>query len=298
MLLPYEVGEIVSRFALGENPVLEGVASRGELGQVWRLETSTGTWAVKELFHPEPEAGARLSAEFQEVAVRAGVPAPAVVRTADRRVLLDLDGRQFRVFSWVDILPPDPNLDPRMVGVLVAGIHRLGHPSRGPARSWYTEPVGAARWHQLFQQLTAAQNPLAERLAELDNVRMTAISGSSAGGLCVIDWDNSGPGDPSQELAAVLFEYCSGRPARTRALYDGYVGAGGPGRVTRPEDFSMAIAQLGHILQWQCGNWLTAANAEERRHAEAAIDEHLCRPLTRQVIDQILDSGLTPGHHR
>lgn len=319
MLLPHEIGEIVSRFALGENPVLEGVASRGELGQVWRLETSTGTWAVKELFHPEPEAGARLSAEFQEIAVRAGVPAPAVVRTADRRVMLDLDGRQFRVFSWVEILPPDPNLDPRMVGVLVAGIHRLGHPSMGPARSWYTEPVGATRWHQLFQQLTAAQNPLAERLAGLedelcgleevleepsdlrqlhldlwaDNVRMTAT-----GGLCVIDWDNSGPGDPRQELAAVLFEYCSGRPARTRALYDGYVGAGGPGRLTRPEDFSMAIAQLGHILQWQCGNWLNATNAEERRHAEAAIDEHLCRPLTRQVIDEILDSGLSHGDHR
>jgi Ser/Thr protein kinase RdoA (MazF antagonist) len=136
VLLLHEVGEIVSRFALGENSVLEGVASGGELGQVWRLETSTGTWAVKELFHREPEADARLSAKFQEVAVRAGVPAPAVVRTADRRVLLDLDGRQFRVFSWVDILPPDPDVDPGMVGVLVAGIHRLGHPSIGPARSW------------------------------------------------------------------------------------------------------------------------------------------------------------------
>jgi len=50
---------------------------------VWRLETSTGTWAVKELFHREPEVDTRLSAEFQETAVRAGVPAPAVVRTAD-----------------------------------------------------------------------------------------------------------------------------------------------------------------------------------------------------------------------
>ena len=309
MLFLHEVGEIVSRFALGENPVLERVVSRGELGQVWRLETSTGTWAVKELFHRESEDDTRLSAEFQEIAVRAGVPAPAVVRTADRGVSLDLDGRQFRVFSWVDVLPPDPDLDPGMVGVLVAGIHRLGHPSMRPARSWYTEPVGAARWHQLFQQLIAAQNPLGERLAELedelcdleelleepselqqlhldlwaDNVRMTAT-----GGLCVIDWDNSGPGDPRQELAAVLFEYCSGRPARTRALHDGYVDAGGPGRITRPEDFSMAIAQLGHILEWQCGNWLNAANAEERRHAEAAIDEHVSRPLTRQVINEIL----------
>ena len=116
-----------------------------------------------------------------------------------------------------------------------------------------------------------------------DNVRIP-----DTGGLCVIDWDNSGPGDRRQELAAVLFEYCSGRPDRTRALYDGYVDAGGPGHITRPKDFSTAIAQLGHILERQCGNWLNDANAEARRRAEAAIDEHLSRPLTRQVIEEIL----------
>jgi Ser/Thr protein kinase RdoA (MazF antagonist) len=301
--------EILGWFALGESPVLAGAASRGEQGQVWRLETSTGTWAVKELLQRESEADVQRSAEFQEVAVRAGVPAPAVVRTADRQVLLDVKGRQFRVFSWADILPPDPDVDPGKVGVLVAAIHRLGHPSNGRAHPWYTEPVGAARWHELFRQLIAAGNPLGERLADLhdelcgleqvldepsrlqqlhldlwaDNVRAT-----TGGDLCVIDWDNCGPGDARQELAAVLFEYCSGRPARTRALYDAYVDAGGPGRITRPEDFSMAIAQLGHILERQCANWLTATSAEERRHAEAAIDEFVSRPLTRPVIDEIL----------
>ena len=50
----------------------------------------------------------------------------------------------------------------------------------------------------------------------------------------------------------------------------------------------MAIAQLGHILERQCGNWLNAANAEERRRADAAIDDHLSRPLTRQVIEETL----------
>jgi Phosphotransferase enzyme family. len=111
---------------------------------------------------------------------------------------------------------------------------------------------------------------------------------TTTGQLCVIDWDNSGPGDPCQELAAVLFEYCSGRPARTRALYDAYVDAGGPGRITRPEDFSIAIAQLAHILERQCANWLKATPVEERRHAEAAIDEFAHRPLTRPAIDEML----------
>ena len=38
-----------------------------------------------------------------------------------------------------------------------------------------------------------------------DNVLPTAD-----GGVCVIDWENSGPADPSQELGCVLFEFARG----------------------------------------------------------------------------------------
>lgn len=86
----------------------------------------------------------------------------------------------------------------------------------------------------------------------------------------------------------MLLEYCSGRPARVQALYDSYIAAGGPGRITRPEDFSMAIAQLGHILEMHCANWLNTTSVAERGHAEADIDEFISRPFTRAVIDQIL----------
>jgi Ser/Thr protein kinase RdoA (MazF antagonist) len=308
VLSPREVGEIVNRFALGSRPMLDPRRSRGEQGQVWRLGTSTGVWAVKELILRQTEADMDVSARFQQAAVDAGVPAPTVVRTIDGHVLLELNGRQFRVFSWADLLAPDPGLDPEKVGVLVGTIHALGYPSHGPVHPWYTEPVGAAQWQQLLQELIAADNPLGEGLAGLhdelcsleelleapsqlqqlhldlwaDNVRATA-----AGGLCVIDWDNCGPGDPRQELAVVLAEY-GGSPARARALYDAYIDAGGSGRITRPQDFSMGIAQLGHILQFQCRNWLKARSAEERQHVEAALDEFVSRPLTRSVIDEIL----------
>ena len=59
-----------------------------------------------------------------------------------------------------------------------------------------------------------------------DNVR-----GTPDGGICVIDWDNAGPGDPSRELALVLFEFGRGRPDRLETLYAAYLAAGGPGRV-------------------------------------------------------------------
>jgi len=41
----------------------------------------------------------------------------------------------------------------------------------------------------------------------------TLVLPTADGGVCVIDWENSGPADPSQELGCVL----SSSPARTRA---------------------------------------------------------------------------------
>lgn len=306
---PGDLDEIVRRYRLGTSPRLQGPVSRGELGGVFRLETDTGTWALKELIERQEETDAARGADFQDAAVRAGVPAPAVVRTASGAVLLELGSGQYRVSSWVDLSPPEVDLDPGAVGRLVASLHRLGHPAAGPPDPWYTDPVGPDRWQQLFAQLAAAGMPQAGALAgtapELtaleqilrpptalqtlhrdlwaDNVRV-----SGAGGLCVIDWDNCGAGEPTMELAAVLFEYCSWDPARARTLHDAYLEAGGPGRVSGPSDFSMAVAQLGHILEWQCRQWLDATTVDRRRHAEAAVAEHLDRPLTRAVVDDLL----------
>ena len=46
----------------------------------------------------------------------------------------------------------------------------------------------------------------------------------------VIDFDNAGPGDPSREIAMVIFEFGRGDAVRQRTLYDAYLAAGGPGR--------------------------------------------------------------------
>jgi thiamine kinase-like enzyme len=117
-----------------------------------------------------------------------------------------------------------------------------------------------------------------------DNLRSTP-----SGELCVFDWDNAGPGDPSRELAVVLYEFAYGDAARARALHDAYVAAGGPGRVTHRSDFSMAIAQLGHITEMACARWLDGGPTP-RAHNEARVRELTDRPLTRAVIDELLDA--------
>jgi len=109
------------------------------------------------------------------------------------------------------------------------------------------------------------------------------------GGVCIIDWENSGPADPSQELGCVLFEFARTDPGRARALTQAYRQAGGPGAVTRRGHFSMLIAQLGHITQAAAADWLEPnPRSPERADSVAWVSEVLDEPHTRELLETIL----------
>jgi Ser/Thr protein kinase RdoA (MazF antagonist) len=308
-VLDADAAEVSSIFGLGAGPRLTGTVERGEQGQIWQLETERGMWAVKLAFG-EPESTDGEDAAFQEAALAAGVPAPAVVRTTGGQVFAEVGGVHVRVFGWVDVHPPDRTLDAARVGRLVAEMHRVGFAGRRPQDAWYTEPVGESGWDGLIAELHAAGAPFAagmtalrDGLVELegllepvrelrtchrdlwaDNLRATAT-----GGMCVIDWDNCGLADPGHELACVLFEFWLGDPSRAREVYAEYRRAGGPGRVDRRGSFSMAIAQLGHIVEISCRHWLDPATPEdERRRQVGRVAEFTDEPLTLDVVDAIL----------
>jgi hypothetical protein len=70
-----------------------------------------------------------------------------------------------------------------------------------------------------------------------------------------------------------------------------YVDAGGPGRVRTASDFSMVIAQLGHIGARACSDWLAAEDApEDRTFAEAWFAEFSEDPFTRGDVAMLLDA--------
>jgi Ser/Thr protein kinase RdoA (MazF antagonist) len=301
---------IAHAFGLGDHAVMMGPVARGELGQIWRLESSNGTFAVKEWFEDFPEEELLEGALFQEAAAGAGVSCPSVVRSGDGGVLSYLDGTTVAVYGWVDLLDRDPAIDPAAVGELVAVLHRVRFRGGQPTDPWYTDPVGADRWDELVSELRERGAPFAEQLAayrqelvaleELvvpptnlrtchrdlwaDNLRATPD-----GGLCLIDWDNAGLADPAGELALALFEYCRGDAARARSLAGAYQEAGGPGRIRAPGDFSMPIAQLSHIGERACGLWLDATDDEGRARAQSLADEFVGEALTRAVIGDLLD---------
>lgn len=301
---------IAEAYDLGSVLELAGPLARGEQGEVWRLRTDRGLWAVKRSYGPFAAADAQRAGEFQNLARASGVPAPAAMTTRDGHYGYDVAGTLVRVQSWVDVLDRDPLLDPTRVGVVVAALHRTGQPAEGPPHPWYTEPVGAAGWDGLVAEARRQRAPFADRLAAyrnellaLEDLLTPMVAGQTChldlwadnlrptpgGGACLLDWDNCGPGDPSRELAMVLFEFARTSPQRASGLYTAYRAAGGPGQVDSPTHFAQTVAQLGHIGELQLRRWLDlAASDAERAHALRGVEEFLDEPLTRATIEAIL----------
>ena len=313
MLHPASAGTIAGLFGLGDGAVLsDAPVARGKQGQVWCLDTQLGRWAVKETFRPLHESEITGAAEFQEAVRATGVLVPRVIRSTEGALLARVNRTQVRVYAWVELLAPDIDADPVLIGRTVGGIHRVRRSTREPLDEWYSAPVGADRWDRLVAELRAARAPFSESLAQMRDELIALeewieparrlqtchrdlwadnILPTPAGDVCVIDWDGCGPADPSQELACVLFEFGSGSPGRTRALYRAYVDADGPGRVENTGCFSMLIAQLGHIGEAACRDWLQP-NARSPRRADSAswFAELVERPHHRHVLREILDA--------
>ena len=310
MLDSSHAGAVAARFALGPGARLVGPVAFGRQGEIWRLDTARGAFAVKQSrIAPDPDEAER-DAAYQELVHAAGVPTPAVVRDTDGRVVAEVEGVPLRVYTWVDVAPEDRRLDPAAMGRLLAAMHAVQVPATGPVDGWYVDPVGPAAWGELVERLAAAGAPFAGRLEELvpslvdveallvaptdglqlchrdvwaDNVR--AVPG---GGLVVFDWENAGPASPGQELGLAVYEYGVGDPDRVRALYVAYVEAGGPGRLREPADLTMMSAQLAHILQIGCERWLSSTTERDRGDNAGWVGEFLDDPVTVPVIDGLL----------
>jgi hypothetical protein len=302
-------------FGLGRAESLSEPVARGELGQVRRLVTDQGTWAVKESFEPlddEDLADAQSSGDFQLACWEAGVPAPEPrISTGQQRYVLDIGGEQVRAYGWVDLADPDPLLDPEAVGALVAALHGVRRAAEGAVHPWFQAPIGQREWRAVLKASRGAGAPFADQLSDvvpallevesvltpMDAVQTCHLDlwsdnlrGTPSGDLCVFDFDNAGPGDPSRELAMVVFEFGQGDAVRQRRLYDAYREAGGPGRLNGRSDFAMTVAQLHHIGHRHLRMWLAARDSEGRARSLAGIAEFLGEPFLLADVEAALDA--------
>lgn len=308
---------VADAFGLGVATSLSAPVARGELGEIRRLETDLGTFAVKQALESGSIAEAETSTSYHRVCWEAGLPTPEPLRTTAGGFTAQLDGEHVRAYAWVDLADPDPALDPAAVGSLVAQLHQVRHAwPTCEIDPWFEAPIGRVEWNRVLDASRAAGAPHADRLAELlpellrveeiltpmrplqtchldlwaDNLRR------SDGRPVVIDFDNAGPGDPAREIAMVIVEFGRGEAERQRTLYDAYLAAGGPGRVGTRSDLGLAVAELHHIGHRHLTMWAAACDPEARVRSLGGIDEFLGDPLLLRDVDALLDALACSEH--
>jgi Ser/Thr protein kinase RdoA (MazF antagonist) len=309
VLTPSAADAVAAAYALPGPVRLTGPVARGQLGQVWRLDTGAGSLAVKEWFAKPDLADVSRDADFVGAALAEGVFTPRIVRTPAGDVATLVDDTAVRVFEWVDLKPRSRLVDPAAVGRTLAGLHRAGAPSAAGVDNWFATGFGEASWRELHRRLVAEDAPFAGELGALVD-QLVAVESiiephespiichrdlwadnvleSGDGRLCVIDYENMGPADPSQELAMMLFEFGDDDPSRARRLSVAYRGAGGPGRVSRRGHFTMLVAEQAHIGQLACSRWVGATQEAERARLARWFLEIPDDPVTLPRIDRIL----------
>ena len=302
---------VADAFGLGHATSLSDPVARGELGEIRRLETEHGSFAVKQELESRSVGDVETSTAYHRVCWEAGIATPEPLRATTGGFTAQLDGEQVRVYAWTELADPDPMLDPAAVGTLVAALHRVRRPwPTSEIDPWFEAPIGRAEWTRVLDTSRAAGASYAERLAELlpdlleieeiltpmrpiqtchldlwaDNVRR------SDGRPFVIDFDNAGPGDPSREIAMVIVEFGRGDAARQRTLSDAYLAAGGPGRLHDRSDLALVVAELHHVGHRHLTMWVAACDPEARARSLAGIDEFLGALLLLPDVDALLEA--------
>jgi Ser/Thr protein kinase RdoA (MazF antagonist) len=286
----------------------------------WRLSTSRGRFAVK-AFNRDPHARGVEALEgpvrLELAALAAGVPLPRpcpVVATGAGVAEVAGLGPQavlVRVHEWVDGSTPRA---PTSIGLaselgrVLATIHRLGVPCGQGAQvdQWYRAAHGAAHWRQLAAcaeragrtwagRLRAALPLLAEvealvaaRAAETVPLVVThgdLVPGNvlvSAGGRpWIVDWDDAGPWNAAEEVAAAVVSWSSrahGEPDErvALALMESYRAAGGILQDQTPTVLAASLSAVANWLELNLRRSLSqAANRAVRRQAEAEVTSAL-----------------------
>ncbi|HEY5846603.1 MAG TPA: phosphotransferase [Microlunatus sp.] len=311
-MLSDEAEAIALGYGLGTVIEDMAISGRGMKGQIWRLVTSRGAFAVKDLLVRQAAADAALDIAYQEAVLAAGtVPLPRPIRSPSGDVLLEVAGHQLRVYEWKDLGSPDSSLDPGLVGRTLAAIHQVHHAPAKPLTGWYVDPVGAPRWAELLADARKAAAPFADDLgAEIPHLlRLEGLLEPpknlqtchrdlwadnllpAVDGVCVIDWESCGLEDPSYEIPMALFEFGAGDRGRTADVYSSYVDAGGPGRVDRYGSFSMVIAQFGHFWETAVATYAAAdATDADRQLSSDRVAEAVRTPLRVEHLDEVLDA--------
>jgi len=280
----------------------------------WRLSTSRGRFAVK-AFDQDLSADGAATLEgpvrLELAAFAAGVPMPrpclAVETGAGVAEVAGLGPQPLfvGVHEWVEGTTPTAPAPMRLaadLGAALARIHGLGLGCDESAQvdPWYRAAHGAGHWQALVEQvervgygwagrLRAALPLVAEvealvaaRTAETVPLLVThsdLVPGnvvmSVQGRVWIVDWDDAGPWNAAEEVAAAVVSWSSGvagepNERAARALVEGYRAAGGGLESSSP---TVLAGSLSAVVNWLelnlCRSLDQAADRPFRQRAEA-----------------------------
>ncbi|WP_255311852.1 aminoglycoside phosphotransferase family protein [Streptomyces sp. PTY087I2] len=256
-------------------------AGRGAMGQIWRIDTVRGSFAVKEMSWSEGWEHVETEVALRDLAAGAGVTAPENIPTVNGgHVLSGPDGARLRAYSWVEGSPvADAETQrgaARWLGTTLARLHGLRVSAAGlPVDPWYEAVPDAGDWKELLSAAAEAKAPWYGELAAKAE-QISALGGWVAPAspdamiLChrdlqssnvlrlggqdhaLLDWDDVGPAVPERELASVLLRwYTHGSDVDSGAVSEAlaaYVAHGGSVDLSE-ESMSMQLAiTLNHIF--------------------------------------------------
>jgi Ser/Thr protein kinase RdoA (MazF antagonist) len=273
--------ELAERFGLGTVLGTPGHVARGAMGEVWRLDTSHGRWAVKWQFPWAPVDPSPADVGVQLAAAAAGIPLPLPVLTPAGEAVVQAGGQHARVYEWADLgrasAPPVGDAAAAEAGRLLGTLHRLALPPTEPDDPWYTALPAARDWAALADRAAAGgvawAGDLATALERIGRLSARAagpppadqrivchrdfspanvLPAADGSHLVVLDWENAGPLDPRCELGYALLAWSTGHgqvsTSAMAALLDGYTAGSGTDPAPETGMFLTAIAATLNFL--------------------------------------------------
>jgi Ser/Thr protein kinase RdoA (MazF antagonist) len=297
--------------------------ARGAMGEVTRLDTDRGAWAVKRLFAWARIDNVASDMRLQEAAAGAGLRLPTPVRSTSGDGVATIDGSRYRVYEWVElpalpVAPAAPALAAE-IGRALGAIHALRLPASGAVTPWLTTRPPSNRWSELASRAAEAGAAWAAdalaalpALRELESIADLGLGGAGGeavlchndvgpgnvgafddGSIILLDWEHAGPQDPARELGYVVVGWCvdGGSVAvdAAAALVDGYRSKAAlptPGL----EVFSGSACALLNFTAAQGNAALTSDDDDQRAFATGNVTRLLQHPVRRTQLEAILEA--------
>jgi Ser/Thr protein kinase RdoA (MazF antagonist) len=192
--------QIAVAFGLGQP--LESVPVAGGLSNdMWRLQTDTGTFAVKVMrahaTNPDFRENIEAAYAVETNAHRRGVPCPEPVGSEDGRCLAEVAGELVRAHRWVDGKVVDGRRWLEQAGSLLAQVHGAADPFVAPLDD---EPWDVEGWASLGDHADMPAD-LAQTLRDAAPTLARLESATAAPGLETMHVDSHGDLDPKNTLA-------------------------------------------------------------------------------------------------